>query len=184
MAYQTINTIFQNNDSDLTASEAHGLATGMLCIDANVEVGNWLAELFTEQTVLIDEDKTILITLFEQTGHLLNGADDGFRYDLFLPSDHESLSEQLEAVRYWCEGFLFGIGYARSSSDWPDETGEIMRDIVEFTKMDTETDDGMDDQEKDEQQGALMEIQEYLRVSVMMIKEVLGEAAAESNQKH
>lgn len=164
MAYQTINKIFQNNETDLTASEAHGLATGMLCIENSTEVANWLTELFPEDISLINDDKTILVALFEQTRKLL--GDDTFRYELFLPGDDEPLSQQLEALCFWCEGFLFGIGYTRSASEWPGETGEIMKDIVEFTKMDI---DGEENMEEDEQ--AMMEVQEYLRVAVLMVRD-------------
>ena len=166
MAYQTINTIFQRNESDLTAAEAHGLATGMLCIESKIEEANWLSQLLPDDVVLIDEDKTILLALFEQTRKLLNDEEDGFRYDLFLPGEDEPLNEQLEALRSWCEGFLFGVGYSRSSSDWPGETGEIMKDLVEFTKLDADIDEQMD-----EDDAALIEIQEYIRVAVMMVKE-------------
>lgn len=171
MAYQTINKVFQKYETDLSSSEAHGLATGLLCIENKVEASVWLAELFADDIILLDEDKTMLVALFEQTRKLLCGEDDSFRYDLFLPGDDEELSEQLEAIRVWCEGFLFGIGYSRSESTWPGETGEIMKDIVEFTKLDSELDDEMDEEEKNENESALIEIQEYLRVAVMMIRD-------------
>ncbi len=80
MAYQTINNIFQKNETDLTSAEAHGLATGMLCIENKTEVASWLAQLFPEQIVLIDEDKSILVTLFEQTRKLMDDEDDGFHH--------------------------------------------------------------------------------------------------------
>lgn len=171
MPYQTITDIFQKNETDLTASEAHGLATGLLCIENKVEAASWLAELFTDDIVLIDEDKTILIALFEQTRKLLSDEDDGFRYDLFLPSDEDSLTEQLEALSSWCEGFLFGVGFNQSSSSWTGETGEIVKDIVEFTKMNTEVEQELDEDEINEHEAALIEIQEYLRAAVMMIRD-------------
>ena len=180
MAYQTITTIFQTNDSELTASEAHGLATGMLCIENEIEVANWLSELFPEEVFLVEEEKAILEGLFEQTRKLLNEEDDGFGFDLFLPNEDGMLKEQLEAIRYWCDGFLFGVGYTRSSSDWPGETGEVMQDIVEFTKLDTEVNDEMDEEEIDEHELALIEIQEYIRVAVMMIRD---QFTAENIQK-
>jgi len=171
MAYQTINRIFQKNETDLTSSEAHGLATGMLCIENQADATYWLAELFPEDVDLLDEDKTVLVSLFEQTRKLLSNEDDGFRYDLFLPGDDEPLTEQLQAICTWCEGFLFGVGYARSESAWPGETGEIMKDIVELTKLDTEVDEDMDEEDINEHEAALIEIQEYLRVAVMMIRD-------------
>jgi yecA family protein len=177
MAYQTINNIFQKNETDLSAAEAHGLATGLLCIDNKTEIASWLAQLLPDEIVLIDEDKSVLIALFEQTRKLMNEEDEGFRYDLFLPGDDVPLNNQLEALRSWCEGFLFGVGFSRSSSDWPGETGEIMKDIVEFTKLDSEVDD-----QSDEDESALIEIQEYIRVAVMMVRDLFNE---ESNgNKH
>lgn len=182
MPYQTITTLFQRNESELTASEAHGLAAGMLCIENEIEVANWLTELFPEDVMLVEEEKAILEGLFEQTRKLLKGDDDSFRFDLFLPNEDGLLQEQLEAIRYWCDGFLFGVGYTRSSSDWPGETGEIMQDIVEFTKMDTEVADEMDENEIDEHEQALIEIQEYIRVAVMMVRDQF--IAENAQQKH
>ena len=92
MAYQTIHHIFRRYESDMTPAEAHGLATGMLCIENKVEAANWLAELLEEDVLLNDEDKTILVSLFEQTRKLLSSEDDGFAYDLFLSGDDEPLS--------------------------------------------------------------------------------------------
>lgn len=171
MAYQTINKIFQKNDTDLSSAEAHGLATGMLCIENKAEVASWLSQLFPEPVVLVEEDKSILVALFEQTRKLLNDEDDGFRFDLFLPGDDVPLQEQLEALRSWCEGFLFGVGFSNSSSDWPGETGEIMKDIVEFTKLDS----SIEDDNEDDDESALIEIQEYIRVAVMMVRDLFVE---------
>lgn len=182
MAYLTITKIFHKNEADLSASEAHGLATGMLCIENNIEAANWLAELIPDDVVLIDDDKTVLVSLFEQTRMLLNDEDDGFRYDLFLPSDDESLSEQLQALSSWCDGFLFGVGFSQSSSEWPDDVGEIIKDIVEFTKLDTEVDQDLDEQDINEHEAALIEIQEYLRAAVMMIRDHFMEQ--NNGQKH
>lgn len=176
MAYLTITKIFQKNDSDLTPSEAHGLATGMLCINNKTEAIIWLAEVFEQNLVLLDDDKTVLVALFEQTRTLLSEEENMFRYDLFLPADDEPLQYQLEALRYWCEGFLFGVGYSRSTGEWPTEIAEIMKDIIEFTKLDTDIGEQMDEDEKDEQEAALIEIQEYLRAAVNIIKEQLIES--------
>jgi len=171
MAYQTINKIFQKNETDLTSAEAHGLATGMLCIENKMEASSWISQLLEDDINLLDEDKTTLIALFEQTRKLLSGEDDGFRFDLFLPGDDEPLTVQLDAIRSWCEGFLFAIGYSRSESTWPGDTGEVIKDIVEFTKLDSEVDEDITQDEIDDLEGALIEIQEYLRVAVMMIRD-------------
>lgn len=173
MAYLTITKIFQKNDSDITVAEAHGLASGMLCIDNNTEATLWLAELFEQHIVLLDDDKTVLAELFEQTRKLLNAEENMLRYDLFLPAADESLQYQLEAILGWCEGFLFGVGYSRLSAKWPSEIAEFMQDVIEFTKLDTDIAQNMDEEERNEQETALIKIQEYLRVGVNRVKDQL-----------
>ena len=61
-----------------------------------------------------DEDRTLLLRLFEQTRDLL-GSDE-FEFDLFLPEDEALLGERLEALSSWCQGFLFGVGSSYSES--------------------------------------------------------------------
>ena len=79
------------------------------------------------------EERDVLLELFEQTGKLLNSEE--FAFDLLLPDDADPLEIRAEALRSWCLGFLFGIGYANPGSDWPGNTGEILKDIVEITKL-------------------------------------------------
>ena len=177
MVYQTIDNILKEIGAEMTAAEAHGIATGMLCVDATTTAEHWLSELFSGTSP--DEDSAVLLTgLFEQTGELLTS--DEYRFDLLLPDDDDDMEQQVEALRSWCQGFLFGVGYAqaadkaveggafarRSVSDWPGETGEILKDIVEFTKMALTGDSPIDEEEA----AAFVEINEYLRVAVFLIR--------------
>lgn len=175
MTYQAVNEILAQHDADMGAAEAHGIAVGMLSVEGRVDAGNWLQELFADNHMLVDEDKTLLLELFEQTRQLLTTESDAFAFDLFLPDDDESLSEQVEALRCWCQGFLFGVGYAQSGSDWPGESGEVVRDIVEFTKIDSDVED-------EDDANALMEVQEYLRAAVFIVRDYFLEAA--TGQRH
>ncbi len=162
--YQAINAVLERTDSDISAAEAHGIAVGMLTVEAQTEADNWLQELVNDSVSILDADRTLLLSLFEQTRHLLHPDTDEFAFDLFLPDDDQPLYEQVEALRSWCQGFLFGVGYARSSGDWPGDTGEVMHDIIELTKMDNEA-EGEDDA------NALMEIREYLRAAVFIVRD-------------
>ena len=178
MVYQTIDRILKEEGSDISAAEAHGIATGMLCMDAATTADNWLSELFAE-ALPADEAKAVLTDLFAQTAELLMNED--YSFDLLLPDDDDNLEERVEALRSWCQGFLFGIGYAhaadqtvedgsaarRGVADWPGEAGEILKDIVEFTKMDV-TEDSLLRGEEDA--AAFVEINEYLRVAVFLIR--------------
>ncbi|MDP1970192.1 MAG: UPF0149 family protein, partial [Methylobacter sp.] len=136
MTYQVINAIVVQSDAELSAGQAHGMATGMLCANEQAQSAEWLTELFRHGAPLADENRTTLVHLFEDTRSLL--ASDEFEFDLLLPSDDALLSEQVEALTDWCQGFLLGVGFTHTVSDLSKEASEILKDIVEFTKLDTE----------------------------------------------
>lgn len=161
MTYTAIDTIFRHHGGALNAAEAHGIATGMLCVDLRGDVTAWLQEVVRDAEALDDEPRNLLSGLFENARRLLQ--EDDYRFDLFLPDEDAELQQRAEALRDWCQGFLFGIGYTRSNGDWPGECGEILRDIVEFTRLDTEA-------EGEEDENALMQIQEYIRTAVLLLR--------------
>lgn len=165
MAYNACNSIIVQSDAELSAAEAHGLATGMLCINEKADSAYWLAELLHDSDSVSDEKKYVLVRLFEETRRLL-GSDE-FEFDLFLPEEDTSLVEQVDALKSWCRGFLFGIGSGASGSKWPKEARDILKDIAEFTKLDANAEG-----EEDEQ--AFMEITEYLRSAVLLLRDELG----------
>lgn len=164
MTYQTLNAILEQHDADMGGAEAHGIATGMLCVESRADFANWLHELFDEDRDLIDEDREFLADLFEKTRQLLENQDQSFEFDLLMPDEAEPLDEQVEALRCWCQGFLFGVGYAKTDADWPGDTAEVMRDMIELTKIDSDV-GGEDDE------SALIEIREYVRASVFTVRD-------------
>lgn len=165
MVYQIINTILERNDADVSAAEAHGMAAGMLCVNGQAESDHWLKELFKDDADLGDEDQAALVKLFEQTRKLL--ASGAFEFDLFLPDDDVFLDERVQALSSWCQGFLFGIGSVYTASGWPGDAAEILKDITEFTRLDEEA-------EGEEDENAFMEVTEYLRSAVLLLRDELN----------
>ncbi|MCK9394591.1 MAG: UPF0149 family protein [Methylobacter sp.] len=166
MTYQAINMIVVQSDAELSAAQAHGMATGMLCVNEQARSAEWLTELFRHATPVADEDQATLAHLFEDTRGLL--ASDDFEFDLLLPDDETLLSEQVEALTHWCQGFLLGVGFTQAVSDWSRETTEILKDIVEFTKLDTEA-------AGEEDESDFMEITEYIRSAILLLKSELND---------
>lgn len=171
MAYNTCNAIIIQSDAELSAAEAHGMATGMLCVNEQAESESWLDELLQNSSSVIDENKYVLVRLFEETRRLL--ASEEFEYDLFLPEDDASLIEQVEALKVWCRGFLFGVSSGGSAPNWSKDAREILKDITEFTKL-----DGHAEGEEDER--AFMEITEYLRSAVLLLRDELSDSSGDS----
>ncbi len=169
MTYSIINTIVVQGDADLSAAQAHGMATGMLCANERTQSAEWLTELFSHATPIADESRTALVNLFEDTQDLL--ASDEFEFDLFLPGDEALLSEQVEALTCWCQGFLLGVSFTDAASEQSKEVREILKDIVEFTKLDTEA-------EGEEDESDFIEITEYIRSAVLLLRSELNKGGA------
>lgn len=167
MVYPIVNALLVQSNEDLSAAEAHGMATGLLCVNTQTTSAYWLGELLHESGPITDEDKELLIRLFEETRRLLASDDFDFEFDLLLPDDDELLQEQVVALKNWCRGFLLGVGSARLNADFSAEAHEILKDISEFTKLDS-------DAEGEEDEGALIEITEYLRSAVLLLRDELS----------
>jgi hypothetical protein len=161
MTYRVINAIVVQSDAELSAAQAHGMAAGMLCANEQAQSAEWLTELFLHAVPAADEDRIRLVHLFEDTQSLL--ASDEFEFDLLLPGDEALLSEQIEALTDWCRGFLLGVCFTHAVSDLSRESTEILKDIAEFTKLDTEA-------EGEEDESDFMEITEYMRSAVLLLR--------------
>lgn len=168
MAYPIINAILVENEAEFGAAEAHGMAAGMLCANNKTDSSDWLNELLPDNTAIVDEQKSVLIRLYEETRRLLAGDD--FEFDLFLPDDDVPLIERIVALKNWCQGFLFGVGSTTAKTNYSRDAHDILKDISEFTKLDTETED-----ENEEDEVALMELTEYLRTAVLLLRTELNQ---------
>lgn len=171
MSYSDLNSIILQKDAADSAAEVHGIAVAMLCLNKAAEASDWVNEAFSEGSGLPQDDKEEMVRLFEQTKELMDS--DEFVFDLLLPDENEVLSLRCAALMQWCQGFLFGMGRVQTSSEWPDE---VLKDIIEITKMDAE----IDEDHAEEAENDLVEIQEYLRAAVMLIRGELNPAIENS----
>jgi uncharacterized protein YgfB (UPF0149 family) len=105
---------------------------------------------------------------------MINDATGDFK--LLLPDDDDSLPERVEAISAWCQGFIYGLaaGGIQQGSELPEDTEELLKDMVEISRAGHDVDDGGDDAaNEDEDEVALMEIEEYVRMGVLLIYEEL-----------
>jgi yecA family protein len=165
MTYQNIDSLFKRSDEVNSAAEAHGLATGMLCVNGQTQSAVWIKQLFDDGDDISAEQARQLAQLFEETRETLSSGD--YDFEPFLPADDEPLSEQIAALVDWCRGFLFGVGALYQNSEQSGQTREILRDIAEFTRLDP-------DAEGEEDEVAFMEVTEYLRTAVLLLRAELG----------
>lgn len=160
-------------DLDLSGAEVHGLLCGLLCGKATDAVELWLAELFPQPEagdLLFEECRRTLRQLHDRT--LASMTDPGMGFTLLLPADQKPIRLRAQGVRDWCEGFLYGLGLAGAADDrtFSQSTKESLLDISEIARMSVDTLDENDEEEEE----ALMQVTEFLRVAVMLVYDELA----------
>ncbi len=160
--------------SGIGAGELHGSLTGYLCAGGSAGAQEWL------QALQLDDPGTLpaqlAATLYEDCRRQLDDPDFGFQP--LLPDEDAPLAERAEALVAWCRGFLGGAGLAgldaRSLSD---DADEILRDFagIAASRLDY-TDD-------EEDEAALAEVQEFVRIGVLLLQRELADAAAPRNKR-
>ena len=164
-------------DASMGAAEAHGALCGMLCARGTVELSEWVDHVVGEQeqgSDMLHDVVHKLSELHQITLEMINDSTGDFA--LLLPDDDDSLPERVEAIAAWCQGFIYGLaaGGIQQGSELPEDAEELLKDMVEISRAGHDVDDGGDEAaNEDEDEVALMEIEEYVRMGVLLIYEEL-----------
>jgi uncharacterized protein len=122
-----------------------------------------------ESAALPAETGAALKPVFERTRGQLNG---GLEFDLFLPDEDTALELRANALKLWCEGFLYGLsaGGLGQNMELSADAAEFMQDLAEFCKI------GHDESESTESdEFYLLELIEYVRGGVLLLHDELND---------
>ena len=183
--YDEIHMTMERANVSVDISELHGGMCGLLCLGDSMAVASWIDECLGKASNMDDEldaARTQLLELKLQSWGVLPGADLDF-YPL-LPDDNCDLQEQVSALALWCHGFLLGLSLGGISFDKnkPDdmESGELAEIIQDFSEI-SQAGLGEGDVDDNDAGFALVELVEYVRVSVQIVFEELEEARIASS---
>ncbi|MCB1802841.1 MAG: UPF0149 family protein [Gammaproteobacteria bacterium] len=157
-------------------AELHGFALGMIVAGVPEPLRVWQQEVYAEfdpNDVLDNESRALLERVFAAA--LSAGSSEAEGLHLLLPTALAVDAARLRALRDWCQGFVFGVGLAGETLDarLTSASRELLNDIAEITRLET---DDVDDSR--ENQAALIEIEEYVREGVMLMRLDLAGAPA------
>ncbi|MFC1685231.1 UPF0149 family protein [Pseudomonadota bacterium] len=164
---------------DSSLAEVHGLLCGLLCAAQGDVRQRWLSELISEQEADSPAMQACSQSLVELYNHSLSALQDPeLGFTPLLPDEEQPLQQRTEGLVEWCQSFLYGIGLsgAKLDKELSDQGHEAIRDMTEITHLDTGS---MEESEDDEQ--ALFELEEFIRVAVLMLRE---ELAASRERRH
>ena len=166
--YDALDTHLKDIGLQVSAAEAHGLITGLVC-------GNFEKSLALMNSELLEESasddprfrdcKAELTQLHAQVADDLKDTQLGF--ELYLTPESAGTSKRAMALVQWCQGFMYGFGVSAKESErkLSSDAQEALEDIGEFTRLDTLA---VSEDDEDEME-ALTELEEYMRIAVMTI---------------
>jgi yecA family protein len=164
-------------DADMGAADAHGALCGMLCARGTVELSEWVGHVIGEQdqgNELLHDVVHKLSDLHQSTLEMMNDATGDFR--LLLMDDDDPLPERVETLAAWCQGFIYGLaaGGIKEGSELPEDSAELLKDMIEISRAGHDVDDtGVEESDDNDDEMAYMEIEEYVRMGVLLIYEEL-----------
>ena len=156
-----------------SVSEAHGMLCGLLCARVPEAERTWVDEVLAgadTRDLAAAELRSTLGRLGADTRGEIEGP--GLGFAPLLPPEDRTLRERATGLYDWSRGFLYGLGLAEvDGRDLPDQVREVIDDFADITRLDLE---GLDEDEDNEE--ALVELQEFVWVAAMLIYEERGRA--------
>ncbi len=168
-------------DAALGAIESHGVLCGMLCAQGATDAAQWMLHVLgkrEESSEVLRQAGKKLLEIHQISVEQMNDSD--VEFELMLPDDDETLEARVEALGIWCQGFVFGlaVGGVKQDTELPEDSKELIGDILEISRAGYMVDDEAElntaiEEDNEEDEVALMEVTEYVRMGVLLIYEEL-----------
>lgn len=161
-------------------SDLHGSLTGYLCGGGVADARDWLGalELDVDTAEAAAIPPEVMAHLYEQCVAWFDDPD--LAFEPLLPAADTALARRADALVEWCRGFLGGLGLAGVSRQHglSSEGAEILRDFGTIAGTRFEYADSEEDE------NALSEVIEFIRVGVLLLHAEILSAAPGSATVH
>lgn len=175
--FERVTRALKSVQCDIGAAECHGMLCGMLSGPRSFEPGLWLDHVSGGQRELFasGEARAALDALVRETFSAMNAED--YELELLLPDDGAQLGLRAAGFADWCRGFLSGLGLSGIASleALGEDAREFLADLSRFTSLAMDADGDEDDER------ALVELTEFTRMGVMLVRAELGAGAGEDD---
>ena len=167
--YDELDTLLTGVNADPGAAECHGFLCGQICVAGFPDTQVWheYLDARSEDDGRVQDCYARIHALVTEVRAVIASPDFDFR--LLLPEDDTPLSWRVDALGKWCQGFLNGFGLEEDiqSVSLDEPSRELIEDFARICHV------GLDQDEAYENEQALVELIEYVRVGVMTLFEVL-----------
>ncbi len=158
--------------ADLHPSELHGMLIGYLCASKDSTPQHrsalyraWLGDTTSEKV------SEMLERAYTSAEEALDEYSD-FDFRLLLPDDEQKINDRVQSLAFWCAGFLSGFGEAGRAPVMEGDVAEAFEDLARIAALSEEV------PESEENEVDLAEIEEYVRISALLIFAETGSSPA------
>ena len=171
MDFEKLDSLRKSASIDMKLPEVHGGICSQICFDND----------YFEEFVPLDQSddgasvsvqiaayRKALLKIIDENAKTLKDGD--LDFELIIPDENYTIQERAEALSIWCQGFIDGVSSLLSEQGLKidqSENKESFEIIEDFTQIST-LDSHSINEEVDEEL-ALMELIEFVRLSVQMI---------------
>ena len=164
--YINIAELVDHYNLDVTAAELHGVICGSICTARlNPVEDSWIKLLMPYESLADHQLSHLgdsLKIIYNLTTHQLEG--DGFEFVPVLPDEDASSEFRILELAAWCRGFIVAYQqYNKDNNSLSEDSLEAFGDLSQIAFVEP----GDSEEEEDEQ--ALAELEEFIRITVQMI---------------
>ena len=171
--YVELDELLSGVEAEVCAAGCHGFLCGQICL-----YGYPSAELWQEYIDAQTTDDSLVDQCYDEIKVMLADIIDSmqsydFNFQLMLPDGSIPLEQRVDALAEWCHGFLNGYGVAAGDLGlaMTEECREILEDFTRICRV------GTDENTDEEDERALLELIEYVRMGTILIYEDLSAGA-------
>jgi uncharacterized protein YgfB (UPF0149 family) len=167
--YEQLGIVLELAQLEVTASEVHGIVVGAIVNHLKTGQTPDLLKLIEPNYDSTDGRFSNLLTqvqdLYRQTSDGL--FDDSENFSLLMPDDDDALGLRTDELASWCKGYVLGLLHNDKFSidQLPSNGPEIVRDFIDISEA------AAGDADEDEEDWALAELQEYVKVGAQLVFE-------------
>lgn len=170
--FDEIATIAWRLGSMLSPSQLQGYLIGQLAVGGKVSAEAWVAQAVQQIDGVeapAPEEQQLLADVYDACQDLV--VQGNLEVQLMLPDDDADLSQRVECLGFWCQGFLAGFAVAgkqkqqaKGQQKYTDVVSEALADIAAIAQI------GLAEADDSEQsEGDFFEVLEYVRLAAMNI---------------
>lgn len=170
--FDEVATIAWRLGSMLSPSQLQGHLIGQLAVGGSISSDAWLDQAVQQIDGVeppAPEERQLLAEMFDACQDLIMQGN--LDVQLMLPDDDTEISQRVECLGFWCQGFLAGFAVAgkqkqqvKGQQKYTEVVSEALTDIAAIAQVGLIETDGTDQSE-----GDFFEVSEYVRLAAMNI---------------